>query len=326
AGNQTDKNVGPQNNNGNADTQDNVDAEKEVTDQNHIMLPLWSSISYTHKSLDDKAEDDKPKDDTADSLSKEFEQGCMDQRGAAKAGSTNSFNTVSTPVNAAKDTVELRSTGIFTSAYDDDLDTFTSLVQNVGPEADFNNMESSTVVSHIPTHRVHIDHPKDQIMRDPQSVQTRGMVYVDDIIFGSTKKSLCDEFEALMHKRFQMNSIGELTFFLGLQVKQNEEGIFISQDKYVVEILKKFDFSSVRIASTPIETQKQLVKDEEAANVDVHLYRSTIESLLYLTASRPDIIDSLFDLEAYSDSDYAGANLDRKSTTGEYVAVANYCG
>nr|GFD26823.1 copia protein [Tanacetum cinerariifolium] len=80
-----------------------------------------------------------------------------------------------------------------------------------------------------------------------------------------------------------------------------EDGIFISQDKYVAEILKKFDFLSVKTASTPIKTQKPLVKDEEAVVVDVHLYRS--------------MIVSSFDLEAYSDSDYAGANLDRKSTT-----------
>ncbi|GJS93843.1 putative ribonuclease H-like domain-containing protein [Tanacetum coccineum] len=115
-------------------------------------------------------------------------------------------------------------------------------------------------------------------------------VYVDDIIFGSTKKSWCDEFEALMKSRFQMSSMGELTFFLGLQVKQKEDGIFLSQDKYVAEILKKFDFENVKTASTPIETQKPLVKDEEAADVDVHLYRSMIGSLMYLTASRPDIM------------------------------------
>ncbi|GJS75318.1 putative ribonuclease H-like domain-containing protein [Tanacetum coccineum] len=115
-------------------------------------------------------------------------------------------------------------------------------------------------------------------------------VYVDDIIFGSTKKSWCDEFEALMKSRFQMSSMGELTFFLGLQVKQKADGIFISQDKYVAEILKKFDFVNVKTASTPIETQKPLVKDEEASDVDVHLYRSMIGSLMYLTASRPDIM------------------------------------
>ncbi|GJR82461.1 putative ribonuclease H-like domain-containing protein [Tanacetum coccineum] len=79
-------------------------------------------------------------------------------------------------------------------------------------------------------------------------------VYVDDIIFGSTKKELCTDFEKLMHKKFQMSSMGELTFFLGLQVTQKDDGIFISQDKYVDEILKKFGFSTVKTASTPMET------------------------------------------------------------------------
>ncbi|GKB87175.1 putative ribonuclease H-like domain-containing protein [Tanacetum coccineum] len=181
-------------------------------------------------------------------------------------------------------------------------------------------------------------------------------VYVDDIIFGSTKKELCTEFEKLMHKKFQMSSMGELTFFLGLQVTQKDDGIFISQDKYVDEILKKFGFSTMKTASTPMETSKPLMKDENAEDVDVHLYRSMIGSLMYLTSSRPDIMfavcacarfqvtpkvshlhavkrifrylkgqpklglwypkDSPFDLEAYTDSDYAGASLDRKSTTG----------
>ncbi|GJS68901.1 retrovirus-related pol polyprotein from transposon TNT 1-94, partial [Tanacetum coccineum] len=129
----------------------------------------------------------------------------------------------------------------------------------------------------------------------------------------------------MMHKRFQMSSMRELTFFLGLQVQQKEDGIFISQDKYVADILKKFDFTTVKAASTPIETNKALNKDEEAEDVDVHLYRSMIGSLMYLTASRPDIMfvvcacarDSPFDLEAFSDSDYARASLDRKSTTGD---------
>ncbi|GKF09390.1 ribonuclease H-like domain-containing protein, partial [Tanacetum coccineum] len=73
-------------------------------------------------------------------------------------------------------------------------------------------------------------------------------------------------------------------------VKQKADGIFISQDKYVAKILKKFDFANVKTASTPIETQKPLVKDEEASDVDIHLYRSMIGSLMYLTASRPDIM------------------------------------
>ncbi|GJT73953.1 putative ribonuclease H-like domain-containing protein [Tanacetum coccineum] len=112
----------------------------------------------------------------------------------------------------------------------------------------------------------------------------------NDIIFGSTKKSLCTEFGKLMHKKFQMSSMGELTFFLGLQVTQKDDGIFISQDKYVDEILKKFRFSTVKTASTPMETSKPLLKDAEAEDVDVHLYRSIIRSLMYLTTSRPDIM------------------------------------
>ncbi|GJX12361.1 ribonuclease H-like domain-containing protein [Tanacetum coccineum] len=230
------------------------------------------------------------------------------------------------------------------------------------------------------------------IKRDKKDIMLV-QVYVDDIIFGTTKKSWCDDFEALMKSRFQMSSMGELTFFLGLQVKQNKEGIFISQDKYVAEILKKFDLVSVKTAITPMETKMALTKDEEAVDVDVHSYRSMIGSLMYLTASRPDIMfavctcshfqvtpkvshlkavkrifkylkgkpnlglwyprESLFHLEAFSDSDYGGPNLDRKSTTGgcqffgrrliswqckkqtivatftteaEYVAAANYCG
>ncbi|GJV44517.1 putative ribonuclease H-like domain-containing protein, partial [Tanacetum coccineum] len=151
-------------------------------------------------------------------------------------------------------------------------------------------------------------------------------VYVDDIIFGSTKKSLCTEFEKMMHKKFQISSMGELTFFLGLQVKQKEDGIFISQDKYMTEILKKFGFTNVKTASTPIETQKPLLKDEDDKEVDVHLYRSMIGSLiLYLQYLKGQpklglwyLKDSPFDLVAYTDSDYVGASLDRKSTTGGY--------
>nr|GEU31793.1 putative ribonuclease H-like domain-containing protein [Tanacetum cinerariifolium] len=115
-------------------------------------------------------------------------------------------------------------------------------------------------------------------------------VYVDDIIFGSTKKKMCDAFEILMHEKFQMSSMGELTFFLGLQVKQKQDGIFISQDKYVAEILKKFGFSEVKTASTPMETSKPLLKDKDGQEVDVHIYISMIGSLMYLTSSRLDIM------------------------------------
>nr|GEU45945.1 hypothetical protein [Tanacetum cinerariifolium] len=114
--------------------------------------------------------------------------------------------------------------------------------------------------------------------------------YVDDIIFGSTKKELCNAFEKMMHEKFQISSMGELTFFLRLQVKQKQDRIFINQDKYVVEILKKYGFSKVKNASTPIETQKSLFKDEDGEEVDVHMYRLMIGSLMYLISLRPDIM------------------------------------
>ncbi|GJT00305.1 uncharacterized mitochondrial protein-like protein [Tanacetum coccineum] len=115
-------------------------------------------------------------------------------------------------------------------------------------------------------------------------------VYVDYIIFGSTKKKMCTKFEKMMHKKFQISSMGELTFFVGLQVKQKEDGIFISQDKYVNEILNKFGFNNVKTVRTPMETQKALLKDADGEDVDKHLYRSMIGSLMYLTSSRPNIM------------------------------------
>nr|GFA45611.1 putative ribonuclease H-like domain-containing protein [Tanacetum cinerariifolium] len=102
-----------------------------------------------------------------------------------------------------------------------------------------------------------------------------------------------------------------------ITVKQKKDGIFINQDKYVAKILKKFGLTKGKSASTPIDTEKPFLKDPDGEDVDVHIYRSMIDSLLYLTSSRPDIMfaDLPFDLVAYSDSDYAGASLDRKSTT-----------
>nr|GEW51828.1 hypothetical protein [Tanacetum cinerariifolium] len=164
------------------------------------------------------------------------------------------------------------------------------------------------------------------------------------------------EFEALMHKKFQMSAMGELNFFLSLQVLQKKDGIFLSQDKYVGDILKKFGYTDVRSSNTPMDKENPWGKDRTGKDVDSHLYRSMIGSLMYLTVSRPDIMfaacacakhqvtpkeyhlhavkrifrylkghpklglwypkESHFDLVVYSDSDYGGATQDRKSTTG----------
>ncbi|GJY72365.1 putative ribonuclease H-like domain-containing protein [Tanacetum coccineum] len=152
-------------------------------------------------------------------------------------------------------------------------------------------------------------------------------VYVDDIIFGSTKKELCAEFEKLMHKRFQMSSMGELTFFLGLQVMQKEDGIFISQDKYVDEILKKFGFSTVSDSKYTYRDFKafdegcKMLNDVKFQITPKVSYLHAVKRIFRYIKGQSKLglwypKDSLFVLEAYTDNDYAGASLDRKSTTG----------
>ncbi|KAI3707390.1 hypothetical protein L6452_25856 [Arctium lappa] len=181
-------------------------------------------------------------------------------------------------------------------------------------------------------------------------------IYVDDIIFGSTNPSLCTRFAERMKKEYKMSMMGELTYFLGLQIKQSDKGTFISQGKYVKDMLKKFDLTQTSAMKTPMAPPLALNKDLSGKPVNVTAYRGMIGSLLYLTASRPDIMystclcaryqsepkeshliavkrifrylkgtpnlglwypkDSGFDLTGYSDSDFAGCKLDRKSTTG----------
>ncbi|GJW32910.1 retrovirus-related pol polyprotein from transposon TNT 1-94 [Tanacetum coccineum] len=181
-------------------------------------------------------------------------------------------------------------------------------------------------------------------------------IYVDDIIFGSTCQDMCDEFAKIMHDEFEMSMMGELNFFLGLQIKQMEDGIFFNQSKYIKEMLKKFGLEDSKPMKTPMSSDTKLTKDEECESVDSTKYRGMIGSLLYLTASRPDIMFSVClcarfqeapktsHLEAvkrifryikgtthlglwypkgtgietvvYVDSDHAGDYVDRKSTSG----------
>ncbi|GJX37005.1 retrovirus-related pol polyprotein from transposon TNT 1-94 [Tanacetum coccineum] len=181
-------------------------------------------------------------------------------------------------------------------------------------------------------------------------------IYVDDIIFGSTCQDMCDDFAKIMHDEFEMSMMGELNFFLGLQIKQMEDGIFFNQSKYIKEMLKKFGLEDSKPMKTPMSSDTKLTKDEECESVDSTKYRGMIGSLLYLTASRPDIMFSVClcarfqeapktsHLEAvkrifryikgtthlglwypkgtgietvvYADSDHAGDYVDRKSTSG----------
>ncbi|GKA35192.1 putative ribonuclease H-like domain-containing protein [Tanacetum coccineum] len=434
--------------------------QEKASNHEYILLPFLTSDSQGPKSSDDEFVDDAGKKNDAqypakdgdknghekdvrdqeEALRKQFDQETKRLVGQGEAtitNSTNRLNTVSPSVSAAGQSFDNNdlptdplmpdledSTGIFRGAYDD---------EDVGAEADLNNLETTMNVSPIPTTRIHKDHPKDQIIRDINSaIQTRRMInfseenamvsyiskqrrtnhkdyqnclfacFLSQIEPKKVIQALTDPswIEAMQEELLQFKlqkvwtlvdlpkgkrAIGTKWVYRnkkderGIVVRNKarlvaqgytqEEGIdydevfapvarieAISQDKYVVDILKKFDFITVKTTSTPIETNKALIKDEEAENVDVHLYRSMIGSLMYLTASRPDIMfavcacarfqvtpktshlhavkrifkylkgqpklglwyprDSPFDLEAFSGSDYARASLDRKSITG----------
>ncbi|GJR20454.1 retrovirus-related pol polyprotein from transposon TNT 1-94 [Tanacetum coccineum] len=181
-------------------------------------------------------------------------------------------------------------------------------------------------------------------------------IYVDDIIFGSTNPKFSKRFEKLMHSRFEMSLMGEMKFFLGLQIHQSPRGIFINQAKYTLEILKKHGMEKGQSIGTPMATKPKLDADLSGEPVDQTDYRSKIGSLMYLTSSRPDIVQAVcycaryqvrptekhlkevkrifqylrgtinmglwylkgsgFELTAFSDADHAGCIDTRKSTSG----------
>ncbi|GKD07554.1 putative ribonuclease H-like domain-containing protein, partial [Tanacetum coccineum] len=135
-------------------------------------------------------------------------------------------------------------------------------------------------------------------------------VYVDDIIFGSTNESLCDEFEGLMHKRFQMSSMRGLTFFLGLQVQQKEDGIFIRQDKYVAEILKKFNFATVKTGRKIVD----LDADAEVTLMD-ETQEMNDDNLMFDTGMLEEHEKDVAEKEV--------SVVDPVTTAGEVVTIAN---
>nr|GEX12727.1 hypothetical protein [Tanacetum cinerariifolium] len=140
-------------------------------------------------------------------------------------------------------------------------------------------------------------------------------VYVDDIIFGSSHPRYTQLFSDLMKTRFEMSMMGEMMFFLGLQVNQSPRGIFINQSKYVLEILNKYGMESCDHTGTPMEIKDKLDLDQNGTSIDATKYHSMIGALMYLTSSRPDI-DSGFELTGFSDADYAGCKDTFKSTSG----------
>jgi len=113
-------------------------------------------------------------------------------------------------------------------------------------------------------------------------------IYVDDIIFGSTNQDFCEEFGRMMANQFEISMIGELSYFIGLQIKQMKNVTFVSQGKYIKDMIKKFGLQEAKPISTAMGTNDQLGSDASGNMVDQKLYRSMIRSLLYVTASRPD--------------------------------------
>ncbi|GJV89079.1 retrovirus-related pol polyprotein from transposon TNT 1-94 [Tanacetum coccineum] len=144
-------------------------------------------------------------------------------------------------------------------------------------------------------------------------------VYVDDIIFGSTSYKLCKQFEKLMTKKFEMSMMGELTYFLGLQIKQDDKGILICQEQYTRNLLKKYEISDSSSVKTPMVPPNNLGPDLAGKPINETSYRGMIGSLTYLKGTLNLSLYypkcSGFDLKGYSDSDYAGCNMDKKSTS-----------
>jgi hypothetical protein len=115
-------------------------------------------------------------------------------------------------------------------------------------------------------------------------------IYVDDIIFGSTNQDYCDEFRKMMASEFEMSMIGELSYILGLQIKQMKNGTFMSEDNYIKDMVKKFRMEDAKAISTPMETNGSLDSDASGNMVDQKMYRSMIGSLLCVTTSRLDVM------------------------------------
>nr|GEV40167.1 hypothetical protein [Tanacetum cinerariifolium] len=231
-----------------------------------------------------------------------------------------------------EDTTDLQDTGIFSGAYDDEVE---------GAVADFNNLELTTFVSLVPTTRIHKDHPKEKIIGDLLSAPQKPKKVIQALTDPSWLEAMQDELLQFRLQKMDVKSaflydiIEERVYAcqpLGFEdphfpnkVYKVEKALYgfhqaprACQDKYVADILKKFDFSLVNTTSTTIETNKALLKDEKAKDVDVHLYRSMIGSLMYLTTSRHNAI---FVISSHTKKVFVNMNREGKDFSGKVTPL-----
>nr|GEY06194.1 ribonuclease H-like domain-containing protein [Tanacetum cinerariifolium] len=308
----------------------------EEVDQQYVLFPVWSFGSTNPQNNDEDASFDgnehdfdakKPESEVIVSSSSKFEDCSNNSSNEVNAAGSivyivgqNSFNSTNTfsvagPSNTAVSPTYGKSSFIDTSQLPDDPDmpelediTYSDDEDVVGAEANFNNLESYILVRPIPTIRIHKDHLVSQIIGDLSlTAQTISMTRaVKDQ--GGLSQMFANDFHTCMFSCFLLQEEPK-------RVKQNKDGIFISQDKYIVEILRKFELIKGKSGSTPIDTEKHLLKDPDGEDVDVHTYRSMIDSLMYLTSSRPDIMFTCKKQTVVATS----------STEAEYVAAASCC-
>nr|GEV50878.1 uncharacterized mitochondrial protein AtMg00810-like [Tanacetum cinerariifolium] len=327
-------------------------------------IPIESFIGYRHLNAEFE--------DCSDNNSNEVNAAgfIVFTVGQNSLNTTNTFS-VAGPSNAAVSPTYEKSSFIDASQLPDDPDmpklediTYSDDEDVVGAMADFNNLESSIPVSPIPTTRIHKDHPISQIIVARIEAIRLFLAYASFMGLWCTKwMSRVLLYETIKEEVYVCQPLGfedpdhpDKVYKVVKALYGLHQAPRACQDKYVAEILRKFGLTEGKSASTPIDTEKPLLKDPDGEDVDVHTYRSMIGSLIYLTSSRPDIMfavcacarfqvtpkashlhavkrifrylkgkphlglwypkDSPFDLVAYSDSDYAGASLDKKSTTG----------
>nr|GEV25670.1 reverse transcriptase domain-containing protein [Tanacetum cinerariifolium] len=297
-----------------------------VPDKDYILLPLWTQVLlFSSSSKDSPSDGFKPsgeeeKKDAKDPGNEDnkvlsTEEPRVNQEIDANVNNTNNINTVSPIVNVAgiKDN-DVDKNIVYGYADDLNMPNLEKIVySDVGAKADMTNLDTN-----IPSVFLYGKIEEEVYVCKPsgfKDLEFPNRVYkVENALYVLHQalrawKEMCTEFDKMKHKKFLMSSMGELTFFLGMQVTQKDDGIFISQDKYVDEILKKFGFSTVKTTSTPMETSKPLMKEE---NVEDNL--SILKGQPKLGLWYPK--NSPFNLEAYTNSDYAGSSLDRKSTIG----------